>query len=136
MPAPIEGAPNGELLDELRRSVAELPRRRLHVHPGSAMWMSVGVQGTGLSPYVQVVPDPQCQEHGKGWIETITVDQWRELRALVGRTVVVQDATLGVLTGTLLTLDHAEARLDLGDSDVRYLRWITVIPAGDEHRES
>lgn len=131
MTTPIAHQPNSDLLDELRRSAAELPRWRLHVHPDSAMWISISVQGTGLSPYVRVVPDPDCREVGKGWIETLTVDQWRELRAQVGHLVVVETAELGALAGTLRALDHSVAQVDLGDGDIRYLPWITVTPIGD-----
>jgi hypothetical protein len=120
---------NSDLLDRLRDAVADKPRLRLHVNPDSAMWISISVQSTGLSEHVLVVPDPACPEVGKGWIEELSTVQWREMRALVGQRVTVTDARLGTLSGTLLALDHREARLDLGDGDVRYLFWITVEPA-------
>lgn len=122
---------NSDLLAELRESVLDLPRRRLHVHPDSAMWITISVGKTDLSPYVQVVADPACPEIGMGWIEDVTAERWRELRSLVGRRVTVLSERLGALTGVLLHLEHGEARLDLGNGDVRYLRWITVDPADD-----
>lgn len=125
---PTEPRSNSDLLGDLRESVLNLPRQRLHVHPDSAMWISISVQQTGLSPYVQVVPDPACSEVGKGWIEEQTAEHWRELRSLVGNRVTVRDGTLGALTGVLLALDHGEARLDLG-GDVRYLRWVSIDPS-------
>lgn len=120
---------NSELLDQIRSAVDDRPRYRLHVHPDAAMWISIGAQNTGLSPHVQVVPDPACREVGKGWIEILTVEQWRRLRGLVGQRVTVTTANLGALTGDLLALDHSEAQLDLGGDDIRYLTWITVEPA-------
>lgn len=92
------------------------------------MWISLSVQHAGLSPYVQVVPNPACPELGKGWVEAVTAEQWRELRSLVGQRVTIRDAALGALSGVLLTLDHSQARLDLGGGDVRYLRWIAIDP--------
>jgi hypothetical protein len=123
---PTEQRSNSDLLAELRQGVLDLPRQRLHVHPESAMWISISVQQTGLSPYVQVVPDPACPEIGKGWIEEQTTERWRELRSIVGQRATVRSEALGALTGVLLALDHAQARLDLGGGDVRYLRWITI----------
>jgi hypothetical protein len=124
------------LLDQLKTIVADTPRHRLHVNPNSATWIAISVQNTGLSPHVQVAEDPQCQDAGKGWIETLTVEQWREKLALVGRRVTVRCARLGELTGELLALDHGEARLDLGGDDIRYLPWITVELAHEELDES
>ena len=126
MTAPDEHRSNNDLLNHLQALVADTPRYRFHVNPDSAMWI---VQNTGLSPHVQVVEDPQCTDAGKGWIETLTVEQWRWLLALVGSRVTVRTARLGALTGELLALDHSEARLDLGDDDVRYLPWISIAPA-------
>lgn len=120
---------NSELLDELRAAVADQPRSRLHVHPGAAMWIAISVRNTGLDEHVQVVADPACHDAGRGWIETVSVEQWRAVRALVGHRVTVSTADLGDLTGTLLALDHHEARLDLGDGDVRYLPWLAIQPA-------
>lgn len=117
---------NSELLDRLKLMVADTPRLRLHVSPGSAMWIAVGVRNLGLDGHVQVVPDPDCPDPGLGWIEELSAQQWREIRAMVGQTVTVTDARLGALTGTLLTLDHREARVDLGEGDVRYLHWISI----------
>lgn len=93
------------------------------------MWIAIGVQNTGMSEHVQVVGDPACPEVGKGWIQPLTAEQWRELRALVGQQVTVSTADLGTMSGTLLALGDKEARLDLGDGDVRYLAWLTVEPA-------
>jgi hypothetical protein len=120
--------PNSDLLDRLKAAVADKPPFRLHVNPDSAMWISISVRNTGLGDHVQVVPDPACPEQGKGWIEELSTEQWGQMQALIGELVTVTDARLGVLTGKLLTLDHREARLDLGDGDVRYLFWITVEP--------
>jgi hypothetical protein len=120
---------NSELLNELRAALADQPRSRLHVHPEAAMWIAVSVRNTGLGEHVQVVPDPACCDVGQGWIETMNADQWRALRALVGQWVTVSTADLGNLTGTLLGLDHHEARLDLGAGDVRYLPWLAIHPA-------
>lgn len=128
MAEPTVSRSNSDLLDELRRKVLDLPRQRLHVHPESAMWISMSVQHAGLSPHVHVVADPECLEVGKGWIEQQTAEQWRELRSMVGQQVEVQAETLGALSGVLLALDHGEARLDLGGGDVRYLRWISIVP--------
>jgi hypothetical protein len=122
----MEHRSNSDLLDDLRAEVKDSPRRRLHVHPDSAVWIMIGVQNTGLSHHVQVVADPECREVGKGWIEALTVERWRDMRALAGRQVTVKTCELGALTGTLLALDHGEARLDLGDGDIRYLPWIEV----------
>lgn len=124
---------NSDLLSELRAAVAERPRLRLHVHPESAMWISMSVQNTGLSEHVEVVPDPACSEVGKGWIERLTTAQWREMLALVGHRATVTaswpEALQGTsLDGVLLALDHGEARLDLGGGDIRYLPWISVGP--------
>jgi hypothetical protein len=126
---PPQYRPNLELLDDLREAVAARPRWRLHVHPDAAMWISIGVGNTGMSEHVRVVPDNDCPEAGKGWIETVTAERWRELQALTGQPVTVTTATLGPLTGTLLALDDTEARLDVGGGDLRYLPWISVIPA-------
>ncbi len=115
-----------DLLSELQAGFANPPRRRLHVHPDAVMWIAISVQNTGLSPHVCVVPDPDCPEVGKGWVEVFTGEQWAGMLALVGRRVAVRTATLGALTGTLLKLDNTEARLDLGDGDVRYLPWISI----------
>lgn len=128
MTTPTQLRPTLDLLSDLRAAVDDRPRWRLHVHPDSAMWITIGVQNAGMAAYVRVVGDPACAEIGKGWIETLTVDQWRKLRALVGQQVTVSTAPLGTLSGTLLALDDKEARLDLGDGDVRYLPWITVEP--------
>jgi hypothetical protein len=127
--APAQHRPNSDLLDELRSAAASRPRWRLHVHPDSAMWISISVQGTGLGEHVRVVPDPSCPELGKGWIETLTTEQWAGLLALVGQQVIVTTSGLGVLSGELLALNDREARVDLGDADIRYLPWITVEPA-------
>lgn len=127
---------NSDLLAQLKAAVADTPRHRLHVRPDDAMWIAISVQSTGLSPHVQVVEDPQCQDAGQGWIETLTVAQWREKLAMVGRRVTVRCARLGELTGELLALDHGEARLDLGDGDIRYLPWITIELAHEELDES
>jgi hypothetical protein len=120
--------PTFELLDRLKAAVTDKPRLRLHVHPEAAVWISISVRNTGLSEQVQVVPDPACPEQGKGWIEELSVEQWRQMRALVGGPAIVSDARLGALAGTLLSLNHREAQLDLGGGDVRYLHWITVEP--------
>lgn len=125
-PPQPETRSNSDLLDELRSAVADRPRWRLHVHPEALMWIAISVHNTGLTEHVQVVADPGCRDIGQGWIETFSVEQWRALRALVGRQVSVSTADLGGLTGELLSLDHAEARLDLGDGDVRYLPWLTI----------
>ncbi len=125
---PTELRSNSELLEGLRDHVQGLPRHRLHVHPGDAMWIAISVQQTGLSPYVQVVPDPACPELGKGWVEEQTAEQWRQLRCLVGQRVTIRSEPLGTLTGVLLKLDHHQAELDLGGGDVRYLRWIAIGP--------
>lgn len=117
---------NSDLLAQLKAAVADIPRHRLHVNPDSAMWISISVQNTNLSAHVQVVPDPDCTEAGQGWIETLTVDEWRAMRALIGQRVTMKTDSLGTLTGVLLALDHSEARIDLGDDDVRYPRWITI----------
>lgn len=118
---------NPELLDDLRDEVERQPRRRLHVHPESVLWILIGVQHAGLSPHVQVVGDPACREAGKGWIETLTVEQWRGMRALVGSRVTVT-TRLGTMTGVLKALNQHEAQLDPGDGAVRYLSWISVEP--------
>ncbi len=122
---------NNDLLNHLQALVADTPRYRFHVNPDSAMWIAIGVQNTGLSPHVQVVEDPQCTDAGKGWIETLTVDQWRWLLALVGSRVTVRTARLGALTGELLTLSDSEARIDLGENDVRYVPWISITPVDE-----
>lgn len=132
MTAPETHRPTSDLLSELRQAVKDLPRLRLHVHPDSAMWIAISVQNTGMSPYVQVVPDVDCPELGRGWVETLTVDQWREMRSLVGQLATVTDHRLGALTGTLLSLDHDEAKLDLGADDVRFLRWVAIAPASGQ----
>lgn len=119
---------NPDLLDELRALVRDRPRYRLRVHPEAAMWIAVSVHNTGLDAHVQVVPDPACPAVGRGRIEALSVEQWRALRALVGHRVTVSTADLGRLTGTLLALTDAEARLDLGDDDVRYLPWLDIEP--------
>ncbi len=128
MTAATEHRSNNDLLTELRAAVDNRPRWRLHVHPDSAMWIAISVQSTGLSEHVQVVRDPGCPEEGLGWIETLSTEQWRAMRALVGQRVAVETYELGTLTGTLLSLKHNEARLDLGDNDIRYLPWISIQP--------
>lgn len=134
MTAPVEYRSNHELLSELCAEVLDVPRRRLHVHPESAMWISIAVQNMGLSPHVQVVRDPDCREAGRGWVETLTVEQWQTMRALVGERVRVKASWPEMLAGAwlqgaLLALDHGEAQLDLGGGDIRYLQWIEVTPA-------
>jgi hypothetical protein len=124
--APTGPTSNSDLLEYLRTAVDNRPRWRLHVHPEAAFWLAISVQNTGLSEDVRIVSDPACQEVGKGWLETLTVDQWLQLRALVGQQVTVTSVALGVSVGTLLALDHVEARIDLGGGDIRYLDWLTV----------
>jgi hypothetical protein len=123
---------NSELLDELARVVAALPRQRLHVHPDSVMWIVHSVQYAGLGQHVEVVADPACPEVGLGWIETLTIEQWRALRALVGRRVTVATAERGKFTGRLVALDHSEALLDPGGGIrgiPRRLPWLAIEPA-------
>ncbi len=122
----VSEGPNLDLLEQLREIAHARPRDRLHVHPGSAMWLSMSISHHGLGQHVQIVPDPACTEPGRGFIEWVSHDRWDYLRSLVGTRVRVSDARLGELTGVLLTLDHREARVDVGDGDVRYLHWISI----------
>jgi hypothetical protein len=115
-----------DLLDELRWAINETPRKRLHVASDSAPWISVSVGNTGLSDHVTVVPDPACEHLDQGWVENLTIEQWAQMRALVGQAVTVEDARIGSIRGTLRALDHRTAEVDLGGGDVRYLMWITV----------
>jgi hypothetical protein len=122
---------NEQLLNWLIAAKADVPRWRLHIHPRSAIWISLSVQHHGLGQFVEVVPDRACRDLGRGWVEALTAEQWRAMRDLVGTRVEVFTPDLGRLVGTLVALDHAEARLDLGDGDVRYLTWLSVQPAAE-----
>jgi hypothetical protein len=122
----VDHRSNPNLLDELRAAVAAMPRKRLHVHPDAAMWMVLSVGHARLSEHVQVVSDPACTDVGRGWIENLTVDQWRRLRSLVGQQVILESSELGIMRGELLRLDHRTAMIDVGGQDVRYLSWITI----------
>ncbi len=120
--------PTSDLLAELRDQARFKPKLRLHVNPDSAMWIMVSVQNTGLSDEVAVIPDPAVEPAGRGWIEEIPPDRWRQMLGWVGtgQRVHVTDAQLGRITGTLVSLDDREAVVDLGDDDQRYVYWASI----------
>jgi hypothetical protein len=117
-----------DLLDELRDRALNRPKLRLHVNPDSAMWIQISVQNTGLSGDVMVVPDPAVEPAGKGWVEEIDPRRWQQMLgwAGTGQRVDVDNADLGRITGTLVSLDSREAVVDLGDDDRRHVYWTSI----------
>lgn len=117
-----------DLLAELRDRALNRPKLRLHVNPESAVWIMMSVQRTDLSGDVVVVPDPAIQPAGQGWVEEIDSRRWRQMRGWVGtdQRVHVDNADLGRITGTLVSLDSREAVVDLGNDDVRYVYWTGI----------
>ncbi len=120
--------PTSDLLDECRERTRMRPKLRLHVNPDSAMWITMSVANTGLDGDVQVVPDLAVEPAGRGWLEEIDPQRWRQMLGWVGtnRRVHVTDARRGRITGTLVSLDDREAVVDLGGDDHRYVYWISI----------
>jgi hypothetical protein len=57
-----------DVLDEVRARVAAFPKIRVHLNPDAVLWIGVGLNNTGCGPFVELVPDPDCQM-GRMFIE-------------------------------------------------------------------